>query len=80
MPSRIVKGHSRFVVLQYGKLGLFPTKDGWIQISKKERNGRLFFVAMITPEEALALQAALNDMFLELEAIEQQKAAEQPND
>ena len=57
MPSRIVKGHSRYVVLQN---------------TKKTRDGKIFYLATLSPESALALQAALNDMLLELEVIEQQ--------
>lgn len=82
MPSRIVKGHSRIVVVPQASynLGLFPTENGYINITKRSCNGYLQLVATLSPESALALQAALNDMLLELEVIEQQKAAEQPND
>lgn len=72
MPSRIVKGHSRYVVLQNATIGLFPLIDGKIQVTKKTRDGKIFYLATLSPESALALQAALNDMLLELEVIEQQ--------
>ena len=75
MPSRIVKGHSRIVVVPQASynLGLFPTENGYINITKRSCNGYLQLVATLSPESALALQAAINDMILELESIENEE-------
>lgn len=70
MPSRIVKGHSRYVVLQNATIGLFPMVDGKIHVTRKARDGKIFYLATLSQTEALALEAAINDMIIELESIE----------
>lgn len=77
MPSRIVKGHSRIVVVPQASynLGLFPTENGYINLTKRSHNGYLQLVATLSPESALALQAAINDMLLEMEKIGLNKEA-----
>lgn len=73
MPSRIVKGHSRIVVLQNATIGLFPMVDGKIHVTRKTRDGKIFYLATLSQTEALALEAAINDMILELEGIQTKK-------
>lgn len=50
MPSRIVKGHSRIVVVPQASynLGLFPTENGYINITKRSCNGYLQLVATLS--------------------------------
>lgn len=77
MPSRIVKGHSRIVKTRSGSICLFPTKDGKIHVTRKSDGfSKIFYLALLTPQEALTLEAALNDMIIELEDIKDGKGLE----
>lgn len=51
----------------YTQFVLRPAADGRIYMSIKTDTGRLIALSSLTTEEALALQAAINDCLLQME-------------